>query len=701
MRPLILLSIALALLLSLACASDGDSPATADPEATAQAAAASALPTVTPTPSPDVNATITAGIIATEIAEATPPPTPTPTPDIHATVTALTAATIAAIPTAVPTEEPSPTPPPTLTHTPTPDPTSTPAPVPTATPRPTSTPLPTFTPTPPTPVPTRPAGLSLVEMVKQVRPAVVRIQAGRGGGSGVIFETQGQTGYVITNHHVVEGYRQVNVVVNDSDTYLGTVRGSDPVRDLAVVSICCGNFRSLPFGDASRLEPGDEVVAIGYALGLSGQATITRGIVSAMRYDNSRQSNVIQTDAAINPGNSGGPMLSTDGEILGINTYRIDEAESGRVASGLGFAVSETTVRQRIPILKTAQAAPPSTPTRRPGPTRSFGGGYGYGPSSGELWHDPTDGLIKTQFANVFLSDMIVSATFVNPYSAASNDWDYGFIFRKTGTGPTVRFLQVLVTSRKEWELSSRSAGGSRDRKIAEGTLNKLDTSAGGRNNVRVTVFGGRALFFVNGEFISMLDLSSLTDSGDVAAITGSYAGGEVAGAVTRYQDFQVHPLKRAYGPVNGRLQGEQNFIASHDSGVWAQNLVTEATFVSPRGRNWDYGFSFRNPSSRRLEVVGVEGSGDWFHKTRARNEDRYRMKAEGSLRDLGVALGNRNHLVLSAFEDVGSFIVNGRLVATLDLSHNLEFGESSVMADFYIGHRGSPYFEDYTVWIP
>ena len=116
-------------------------------------------------------------------------------------------------------------------------------------------------------------------MVKQVRPAVVRIRTSSGSGSGVIFETQGRTGYVITNHHVVEGVAEVKVTVNDSTDYRGTVLGTDSVRDLAVVSICCGSFRALPFGNAVTLQPGDEVVAIGYALGLLGEATITRGIV--------------------------------------------------------------------------------------------------------------------------------------------------------------------------------------------------------------------------------------------------------------------------------------------------------------------------------------------------------------------------------------------------------------------------------------
>ena len=171
-------------------------------------------------------------------------------------------------------------------------------------------------------------------MVKQVRPAVVRIQTSSGSGSGVIFETQGQTGYVVTNHHVVEGDIQVSVIVNDSTTYSGAVLGTDRVRDLAVVSICCGSFRALPFGNASALQPGDEVVAIGYALGLPGPATVTRGIVSAVRYDSTHRSDVIQTDAAINPGNSGGPMLSMSGEILGINTFGYDKTQSGSPSKG-------------------------------------------------------------------------------------------------------------------------------------------------------------------------------------------------------------------------------------------------------------------------------------------------------------------------------------------------------------------------------
>ena len=189
-------------------------------------------------------------------------------------------------------------------------------------------------------------------MIRQARPAVVRIDTPSGSGSGVIVTTQGQEAYIITNYHVIEGYGAVSVTVNDAATYSGTVWGTAPSLDLAVVSICCGSFHKLAFGNADALEPGDEVVTIGYALGLGGAATVTKGIVSAMRYDLNLEAWVIQTDAAINPGNSGGPMLSLTGEVLGINTF-------GLSGDGLGFAISESEVQALIPSGGFPPPAPP------------------------------------------------------------------------------------------------------------------------------------------------------------------------------------------------------------------------------------------------------------------------------------------------------------------------------------------------------
>ena len=674
-----------------------------------QAAVSAALPTPLPTPSPDINATVAAGIAATQAAA--PTPTPAPTPDIDATVEARMAATIAARPT--PTNTPMPTATPVPTHTPLPTPTATPVPTETPTPTPVPTATPTAVPTaPPTPVPTatptpaaipfQPPAAALSEMVKRARPAVVRIESVFSSGSGAIFETEGRTAYVITNHHVVEGSAEVNVTVNDSTTYRGTVLGTDAVRDLAVVRICCGSFLALAFGDASGLDPGDEVVAIGYALGLSGQATITRGIVSAMRYDSNHLSDVIQTDAAINPGNSGGPMLSLSGEIMGINTFRREETDSGRAVEGVGFAISGTTVRGRIPTLKAGSPPPTPAPTLRPRPTPSADGEYDFGPIDGELRHDPSDGLIKTEYARVSMSDMIVSATFVNPYSAASNLWDYGFIIRDRGAGSTAQFIEVVVTSLGYWVASWRRGQDTESVQIAEGTLAaEFDTGAGGQNIVWLAAIGNRGLFFVNGEYVSSLDLSEVGGAGDIAVITGAFTGDEVAGAVTRFEEFQVFPLQKRYGPANGSLRKDPGFIAEHESGVWTRDLVAEAEFINPPGSNWDYGFIIRNPAFNRLEVVGITDDQRWFHKTRDAGDDEYAGVAEGFVRDSGAILRSSNHLLLLAFGDVGLFFLNDALIARLDLSHNLDYGGVSAMGGFYNDHTGEPDFSNFNVWTP
>ena len=605
MKALSLLTLALALLLAVACAGESPTPAP-DLGATVEAAVAAALPTTTPTPTPDIDATVEARMAATIAAMPTPTPIPTATPT----------------PTPLPTATPTHTPLPTATPTPTPRPTPTPTPTPRPTPTPTPTPVPTATPTPtPIPTPTVDPTTVLSAMVKQVRPAVVRIETGSGSGSGVIFETQGQTGYVITNHHVVEGEAQVDVIVNDSTTYRGTVLGTDSVRDLAVVRICCSSFQSLPFGDAASLQPGDEVVTIGYPLGLPGEATVTRGIVSAVRYSPTHLSNVIQTDAAINPGNSGGPMLSPSGQILGINTFRYEETESGRPVEGVGFAISEETVQQQIPTLQAGSPAPTPTPmpTRRPTPTPGQTGDFG--PINGELWHDPSDGFIKVEYADVSIADMMVEATFVNPYSATSNNWDYGFMLRRYDS--TGKQLQVVVTNDRAWYFAWRETPSSDNQRLGGGTLNTFNTGAGDRNHLRVVAIKERGWLFVNGEFVSSLDLSDVTGAGDIAVMTGAFEGDEVAGAVTRFENFRGAELAKLYGPADGELEKEPGKIGVHQSGVRTRDLVAESDFISSPGYAWDYGFIIRNPEFGRLEVIGLTDEGWWFHDTRDVGDER------------------------------------------------------------------------------
>jgi S1-C subfamily serine protease len=161
----------------------------------------------------------------------------------------------------------------------------------------------------------------------------------RGQGSGVVLDAG--SGLVLTNAHVVDKVDSVEVTLADGRQVDGTVVGTDPVTDLAVVRIARsadGSTRSAPLGDSEALEVGDWAIAVGSPYGL--ERTVTLGIVSSLHRDiNSlgfadKRLDLIQTDAAINPGNSGGPLINAAGEVIGINTL----VRSGPGA-GLGFAI--------------------------------------------------------------------------------------------------------------------------------------------------------------------------------------------------------------------------------------------------------------------------------------------------------------------------------------------------------------------------
>jgi len=125
-------------------------------------------------------------------------------------------------------------------------------------------------------------------MIQKVRPSIVRVETDLGTGSGVIFETSYAQGsdLVLTNYHVIEGARRVLTVVNDATPFAATVLGVDSVRDLAVLHICCyGQYQAVPLSDAEGTKAGAELIVMGYPYALEGQATATRGIVSAVRYE--------------------------------------------------------------------------------------------------------------------------------------------------------------------------------------------------------------------------------------------------------------------------------------------------------------------------------------------------------------------------------------------------------------------------------
>ena len=177
-----------------------------------------------------------------------------------------------------------------------------------------------------------------------------------GSGSGVVYKVEGKRAYIVTNHHVVEGAKQIEVTFDDGSKAEAQLVGSDIWTDLAVLSIASEDIDTVAqFGDSDVLKQGETVVAIGNPLGLDFYGSVTRGIISGkdrsvpvdLNDDGVEDwsTDVLQTDAAINSGNSGGALINVAGDLIGINSMKIAQSS----VEGLGFAIP---INSAIPIIE-------------------------------------------------------------------------------------------------------------------------------------------------------------------------------------------------------------------------------------------------------------------------------------------------------------------------------------------------------------
>ena len=186
-----------------------------------------------------------------------------------------------------------------------------------------------------------------------------KMAEGVASGSGVVLDDEG---HVLTNNHVVEGGEQIRVSFeSEGQMYPAEVVGTEPNSDLALLKVEApvAALHPLKLGDSSKMEVGDQVVAIGNPFDL--QRTVTSGIVSALQReiqapDGVTINNVIQTDAAINPGNSGGPLINADGEVIGINSQILTGGEGSKGNVGIGFAIPINTAKEEIAQLESGTA---------------------------------------------------------------------------------------------------------------------------------------------------------------------------------------------------------------------------------------------------------------------------------------------------------------------------------------------------------
>ncbi len=193
-------------------------------------------------------------------------------------------------------------------------------------------------------------------VIAKVRPSVVEVNVTTSGGaaigSGVIVDRRG---YIVTNNHVVAGAQNINVTLFDGTRLTAQLTGTDPADDLAVLKVNppSAGLTVATLGDSSKLQVGQDVLAIGNPLGIT--QTVTNGIISALGRSVSEGQggatlpNAIQTDAPINPGNSGGALVDMQGNLIGIPTLTAIDPEFNTPANGVGFAIPSNRVAFIVP----------------------------------------------------------------------------------------------------------------------------------------------------------------------------------------------------------------------------------------------------------------------------------------------------------------------------------------------------------------
>nr|WP_269447583.1 trypsin-like peptidase domain-containing protein [Amphibacillus xylanus] len=222
--------------------------------------------------------------------------------------------------------------------------------------------------------PIRPVSVDIAtqvtSIVERVTPAVVGVenlqtksfnfwdQASYDGGtgSGVIYRKEADRAYIVTNHHVIEGADQIEIILEDDTRLIAELKGSDLYTDLAVLEVDGTHIDVvIELGNSELTKVGEPVIAIGNPLGLGLSGSVTQGIISGTQRSIPQdfsgdgladwQADVIQTDAAINPGNSGGALINMQGQLIGINSMKINQ----EAVEGIGFAIP---INEALPVIQ-------------------------------------------------------------------------------------------------------------------------------------------------------------------------------------------------------------------------------------------------------------------------------------------------------------------------------------------------------------
>jgi S1-C subfamily serine protease len=578
---------------------------------------------------------------------------PAPTPDIQATVDArvaeelqmqaqIDAAVAKALEVAV---TPTPTPTPVPTPTPTPVPTPTPTPVPTPTPTPVPTPTPTPVPTP-TPLP------SPASIARASRPAVVRIESAFGVGTGFIIDSKG---WILTNAHVVEDDMWVDVLLDTGVTRIGKVVGKDEVNDVALVKIDGFGMKSLTLSPTMP-EAGETVIAVGYALDLAGEPSVTVGVISAIRSDVFPDLRAIQTDAALNPGNSGGPLIGIDGLVIGMNTAVLTDGTS------INLAIASIDVTPVVASLKK-------------GLSLSLGKYvnliYPYSLPMEDGWqvHEVTD-----NYVTAYDDHSGLAATFIVEKLDASWTIDQYAESQLEGGADLDAFDEYKKVSSEERTLTS---GQSAWVITEEWILHDYDFAQKGIEVFTVVNSYGYSFYFdaPESEFETVLLKINQSIDGLRIENTEVLIPEDLTPTPTPTPTPTSAPGERTSRlPLTWASRDVVGVVGKTGSSGYEEawySFDMEATFHNPHGistTNWDYGFEFHRDGAS-MDFIVLRSSGDWTHRTYI--DGTWEKIDQGtfaaSLLDTHVYGSNKLRLTVNGTS--GQFYVNGTKIADIRAS--------------------------------
>ncbi len=353
------------------------------------------------------------------------------------------------------------------------------------------------------------------------------------------------------------------------------------------------------------------------------------------------------------------------------------------------------------------------TPTRvgttPAGPTATLQAGIGgaslvVGPRSGNLAHKK--GAVAQYKPTNKLKNFVGEVTFINPYDATTNKFDYGFFFRTSATDKQFRFS---VISTKRWDLvyADGTSDSSKWPRLGGGDVANLNTGDNEANLLRLVVLDNAGYFFVNDTFITTVDLSASDQSGEVSIVSASYSDTFMEGKTTGYQGFRLWSLDRAasFGPRTSKLnQKRDGYIKAEQAILNISNFVATIRFNNPYAPStaiWDYGLMFRHTAANRQYRVFVRGDGTWYFQFADGQGDAPYL-AYGNLSNLDVSATGSNELRLVVVNGTGLFYVNGTLIKQLDLSKKLTPGDVMACIGFINNNEvdgTTTSFSDFTVW--